>query len=105
MDHTTTKRLSCDIQVIQGLNVIVANGDTLKTQECCTGVRWEVQGQSQVSDFFVLPLQGCDLVLGIQCPKTLGPITWDFSALSMVFKFNGKEVVLKGIRGGTVQLA
>ena len=65
LDHTTAKRLNCAVQLIPGLSVTVANGETLETQGWCQGVKWEVQGLKQLTDFFVLPLKGCDLVLGV----------------------------------------
>lgn len=39
----------------------------------------------------LIPLESCDVVLGIQWLKTLGPIKWDFTKLDMVFAIKGKE--------------
>ncbi|KAK2999353.1 hypothetical protein RJ639_024546 [Escallonia herrerae] len=56
-------------------------------------------GQRWVN-LYLLPLEGCDAVLGAQWHSTLGPITWDFSKLEMSFKVNGKEVMLQGLKSG-----
>jgi len=37
------------------------------------------------ADFFALPLAGYDIILGTQWLASLGPILWDFGALTMSF--------------------
>ena len=46
-----------------------------------------------IVDFFILRLEGYDVVLGTQCLRTLGPIQWDFERLMMAFTWGGKERV------------
>lgn len=48
------------------LRVAVADGRHLHTRGVCQGLKWEVQGELFSADFMVLPLKGCDTVLGIQ---------------------------------------
>ena len=43
------------------------------------------------SNMFVMPLGGCDVILGTQWLRTLGPILWDFAELWMHFLVNGKK--------------
>ena len=57
-----------------------------------------------MADFFVLPLRGCDVVLGVQWLITLGPILWDFQHLTMQFVWHDNEVVWKGQVAGQVLL-
>ena len=45
------------------------------------------------------------MVLGIQWLKTLGPIVWDFSTLTMQFAVNGETITLKRLKGGTIHVA
>lgn len=42
-------------------------------------------------DVILFPLAGCDLILGMQWLRTLGPITWDCSELTMEFTMNGER--------------
>ena len=65
IDQVVSKRLKCSTKPIVGVQVTVANGDSLKSQEICELVRWEAQALIQFTDFLVLPLRGCDLVLGV----------------------------------------
>ena len=61
-------------------------------------VSWESQGLIQKTNFLVLQLRVCDLVLGVQWLQTLGPITWDFSKLNMKFTLDNKLVTLESIQ-------
>ena len=60
------KKIGCKTQSITGVGVSMANGKKMWAQEWCKGVLWSVQGLQQCTDFYVLPLMRCDLVLGVQ---------------------------------------
>lgn len=49
----------------------VANGDIIKTKGLCRDVPMTIQGQTFFVQLHVLPLGGCDLVLGTQWISTL----------------------------------
>lgn len=86
------------------LKVTVANGGILSACGICRGVNWRTQTTSFHTEFFVLPLKGCDLVLVVQRLLSLGTIAWEFSSLTMQFVYEGQQCVLKGIQPGTIQL-
>ena len=48
---------------------------------------------------------GCDLVLGVQWLRTLGPIVWDFAALTMHFTMGTQNVTLQGMAAESVHIA
>nr|GEW12741.1 hypothetical protein [Tanacetum cinerariifolium] len=54
-------------------------------------------------DVMILPLGGCEMVLGIQWLATLGVIQFDFKNLVMDFMINGKRCVLRGTPQSTLQ--
>lgn len=56
------------------------------------------------ADMIVLPLVCCDLILGIQWLKTLGPILWDFAKLQMEFTTNGRKFTLRGAKTPPLKL-
>lgn len=72
------------------------DGTKLCSRAVCKNLVWEMQGKTFVAELRLLPLGGCDMVLGIQWLSTLGPILWDFQNLSMQFQLQGKPLVLKG---------
>lgn len=77
-------------------SVVVANGERLSSPGRCKGVRLTLQDVPIEVDFFLLPLEGCDDVLGVQWLCILGPILWDFGRMQMQFAINGRQVMLQG---------
>ncbi|KAI9165992.1 hypothetical protein LWI28_024310 [Acer negundo] len=77
--------------------VLVASGEKLTSSGKCSKVHLKVQGLSLFVDFYLLPLEGYDIVLGTQWLSTLGPIVWDFSKLQMKFNMGNKKVILQGL--------
>lgn len=53
------------------------------------------------ADFYALPLDGYDVVLGTEWLATWGPILWDFSRLSMTFWHVNSTVTWRGIAGSS----
>ncbi|GJU54013.1 uncharacterized protein Tco_1227727 [Tanacetum coccineum] len=90
------KRVGLPIETNEKFKVKVASGESLTSGGQCKQVSLHVQGVHLITDFYLLALEGYDVVLGAQWLQTLGPIIWDFSQLSMKFKLNGKEQVLHG---------
>ncbi|KAJ0020707.1 hypothetical protein Pint_31653 [Pistacia integerrima] len=63
-----------------------------------------MQGNTFHTDFYVLTLGGCDIVLGVQWLRTLGPILCDFVQLRMEFTLLDFKHVLQGITPTEVSL-
>jgi len=74
-----------------GLNVMVANGDKVRSPGVCLATLVTIDTETFSIDCFALDLGGFDLVLGVQWLRTLGPIVWDFGALAMSFWYNGRS--------------
>ncbi|XP_028113652.1 uncharacterized protein LOC114311688 [Camellia sinensis] len=79
------------------LEVQVASGERLSSAGKCREVPISLQGVPLTVDFYLLPLEGYELVLGTQWLQTLGPILWDFSKLQMQFELGEKKVFLQGL--------
>lgn len=67
------------------LKVQVANGATIQSEGRCSSVPIKVQGNLILTDLYVIPLGGCDVVLGVTWLRTLGPILWDFWVMTMQY--------------------
>lgn len=104
MDSKLAKRLDLYSEQIATLRVMVANGVRLSTMGICKNVQWDAQGSSFTTDFYLLPLKGCNIVLGIQWLLSLGSIIWNFSSLTMQFEHRGKNHILQGVVPGSLQL-
>lgn len=47
-------------------------------------------------NFYILPVTGCEIVLGAAWLKTLGDILWNFDTMKMKFTVENQEVCLQG---------
>ncbi|KAL4342538.1 hypothetical protein GQ457_08G013440 [Hibiscus cannabinus] len=99
------KRAGLGMSRRKQLKVSVADGNVMGTLGECPGVTWEVQNQRFETDFLVLPLKNCDVVLGIQWLSQLGTINWDFSALKMEFCWKGQQICLGGCQPEPINYA
>lgn len=96
LDIHTTKKLGCRMKSTCPLTVSVAGGTKMISQYMVKNFQWKIQGVLFTSDVMLLPLGGCELVLGVQWLSTLDTIKWNFKELTMKFLFNGKKVILRG---------
>ena len=98
------KRTGCIIQQDKPLMVAMADGTKISSTMICKKLTWSMQGKEFKADMRLIPLGGCDMVLGIQWLAQLGPILWDFKNLRMKFSWNGKKMVLCGATKGPMKL-
>lgn len=70
----TTSRLRCLLKPIEGVRVIIANGQDLYFIALCEKFEVKIQGQTFFVDVYTLPLKSYDLILGAQWLVDLGDI-------------------------------
>ena len=81
----------------QHVKVKLASGEKLVSRGRCTGVAIKLGNFFAKADFYILPLEGYEMVMGTQWLCTLGEIIWDFSKLIMRFVYDGREITLQGV--------
>ncbi|GJZ96097.1 reverse transcriptase [Tanacetum coccineum] len=92
----TTKRMGCKLQTICPLKVDMADGNSLTSSFLSKNFKWTIQGLNFMIDIMVIPLGGCEMVLGMQCLATLGDIMFNFQKLTMKFEYSRSKVLLRG---------
>ncbi|GKF66693.1 reverse transcriptase [Tanacetum coccineum] len=97
------KRLGCNIRTTCPLAVTVTGGNHIVTDGKCKDIKWHFGNTLFTTSIMLLPLGGCDMVLGIQWLATLGDIKCNFKELRMEFKYNGKGVALRGTQKTNVE--
>ncbi|KAJ0614111.1 putative retrotransposon gag domain, aspartic peptidase domain superfamily [Helianthus annuus] len=90
------KFLNLTIESIEPFSVLVGSGKRLPCSGLARAVEVVIQGQPIVADFYVLPLQGWDMVLGVSWLATLGPVITDYSTSIFEFSLNGQQVKWQG---------
>ena len=104
LDPNTARQAGCKIEPTKPLWVIVADGTKICSRAVCTIFCWVVHGQPFVAQVRILPLSGCDVVLGIEWLKNINPVEMDFRRLGMSFVHQGKKGVTLGGMGNTGEL-
>ena len=86
-------------QPTKQLCVMVGNGTELCCNQVCKAISIIIQGHQFVVDLYVIALGGADIIFGVEWLKTLGPITTDYSVLTMFFSWQNEPVGLSSQKG------
>jgi hypothetical protein len=93
----TAERLRLVWSSRQGLTVGVANGERVS----CLGIYPQagitIDNEQFLIDFYVIALEGYELVLDCNWLRQLGPILWDFDKLTMAFWWMNHRVKFQGL--------
>lgn len=85
LDVQMAEKLGVHTRTAGLTKVTVADGSKLSVKGMVDQFQWGFQGTTFQSDFMIIPLGGCDMVLGVQWLRTLGDITWNLDKLEMSF--------------------
>ncbi|XP_052291764.1 uncharacterized protein LOC127900631 [Citrus sinensis] len=96
LNPSLAKQCGCPVTTTTQFQVTVADGGVISSSRKCSHVPVTIQGFQFHLDFFLLPVSGCDIVLGAEWLRSLGAILWDFSKLTMQFTWKGQTVQLTG---------
>jgi hypothetical protein len=75
----------CYINVVNNFQIMIANGGSMKCRGHCENVRLQIGDYHLKSYMSAIDMGGCDIVLGADWVRTLGPILMDFKALTVQF--------------------
>lgn len=76
--------------------LMIGDGSSLTCNGRCFDVPLSIQGFYNSTSFFLLPIHGVGLVLGVEWLSTIGPVTFDFSVSSMSFTLDEALILLQG---------
>ncbi|XP_026444472.1 uncharacterized protein LOC113344718 [Papaver somniferum] len=72
IDSSLAKEIQCLVTHTASLLVTVANGEKTISSGICSQLNWSMQGHKFCGDLRLIPLGGCDIVLGVDWLKNLG---------------------------------
>lgn len=81
---------------IHPFSVMVGNGSRIQCDSFCSNVPITLQTHLFHIPFYLLPIEGADVVLGMEWLKSLGPIGADFSVPSISFSHHNTTITLTG---------
>ncbi|KAJ0810360.1 putative nucleotidyltransferase, Ribonuclease H [Helianthus annuus] len=88
--------LNLPVEVISPFSVLVGSGERLPCSGIARQVELFIQSQVILVDFYVLPLQGWDMVLGVSWLSTLGPVITNYATSTFEFNLAGNKVLWTG---------
>lgn len=88
MQPRIVKFLALPMVVLPPFSVIVGNGDSIQCSGSCPDVKVTLVDQIFTIPFYILPMHGTDLVLGMQWLQTIGVFLSDYSIPSIQFTYN-----------------
>jgi hypothetical protein len=87
----------CYIHVTNNFQIMISNGGSMKCGGRCENVRLQIGDYHLKYHMFYIDMDRCDIVLGADCLRTLGPILMDFKELTMQFDQEGHQYKFQGI--------
>lgn len=87
-----TKYLQIQVQHQPALHVALPDGGKMASNGVSRNLHMMIHGYEFSANFFSIPLEGFDIILGIHWLKSSGPILWDFRVRKMVFKVNNRLI-------------
>jgi hypothetical protein len=94
----------CYIHAVNNFQIMIANGGSMKCGGHCENVRLQISDYHLKSHMFAIDMGGCDIVLGVDWLRTLGPILMDFKNLTMQFDQEGHQYKFQGIIVGSPEV-
>ncbi|XP_048571236.1 uncharacterized protein LOC125551892 [Triticum urartu] len=107
LPEATMRRLALQLTGGEQLRVTVANGDRLRCHGLARNMPITIGDEHFTITCVGIDLGCFDFILGVDFLRTLGPILWDFGALTMTFWRLGRRVRWEGMGGASpaMQLA
>jgi hypothetical protein len=102
--HHIAQETNCYIHAINNFQIMIANGGSMKCGGRCENVHIQIGQYHMKSHMFSIDMEGCDIVLGYDWLRTLGPILMDFKELTMKFNQEGQQYKFQGITVGSLEI-
>nr|TKR74530.1 hypothetical protein D5086_0000295630 [Populus alba] len=97
IDQALVSRFGLPVTQEKQLQVMVANREKIKCAGQCQALTLIIQGHPVTTDYYILPVAACQLVLGVQWLATLGPVETNYKQLTMNFKLAGISHTFQGL--------
>jgi hypothetical protein len=92
-----SQETDCYIHAVNNFQITIVNGGSMKCGGHCENVCLQIGDYHLKSHMFAIDMGGCDIVLGSDSLRNLGPILMDFKDLTMQFDQEGHQYKFQGI--------
>jgi hypothetical protein len=66
------------VHLVSNFQILITNGGTMKCGGSCENVKLQMGDYTMKTHMFSISMGICDIVLGVEWIRTLGPITMDY---------------------------
>jgi hypothetical protein len=73
--HRLAEETHCFVHPISNFQIIITNGGMMKCGGRCENVKLQMGDYHLKTHMFFISMGGCDIFLGVEFLRTLGPIT------------------------------
>jgi hypothetical protein len=94
----------CYIHPVNNFQIMISNGGSMKCGECFENVHLQIGDYHLKSHMLSIDIGSCDIVLGENWLRSLGPILMDFKELTMQFDQEGQQYKFQGIIVGSLNI-
>nr|XP_045090196.1 uncharacterized protein LOC120962006 [Aegilops tauschii subsp. strangulata] len=98
VNSTFASRAGCTVQEAEPVTVRVANGETLKSTQQVSQLKWWCQGHTFSTDMRLLDLGAYDAVLGVDWLAQFSPMNCHWGLKTMEFRYGLTNIQLQGVR-------
>lgn len=95
LDLSFSKKLGLQLEEVSAQAVTIIDGNHIVCKYICRNFSWLMSGRKFSTEVILIPLESCDMVLGIPWLTTIGPVYWDFKKLRMNFIIDDEQISLK----------
>nr|GFA31209.1 retrotransposon-related protein [Tanacetum cinerariifolium] len=93
---SVVEQMQLPITTTKPFEASIDSGETLLCENICSHITIRIQGLAMEVDLYVLPINGHDIVLGIQWLQKLGKVSHDYAHQTMEFSLVIKKYTLQG---------
>ena len=97
IDPKVVQRTGLAVDQETSFSVTIAGDDKLQSEGICRAVCFKCQGLEIVTDFHVLPIGGCQMVLGVDWLQSLDELTVNFKKKRVKITRNNQSWELQGV--------
>jgi hypothetical protein len=102
--HRIVQETNYYICVVNNFQIMIANGGSMKCGGRCENVHLQIGHYQLKYHMFSIDMGGCDIVLGVEWLRTLGPILMYFKELTMQFQQAGQRYQFQGLTIGSPEI-
>lgn len=104
IDEHTTKAAGYQPNPRPPVRMTVTDGNYVMCTSHCRSFMWKMQGRSFVEDLLIIPLGGCDLVLGNDRMKRHNPTKFDHERRCVTIGRKPNKLVLPALVEGSLRM-